>query len=226
MIMRELILSPSILGADYLKLGQQLRILDEAGAQYVHIDVMDGVFVPSISMGMPVIKSLRGGTNRIFDVHLMITEPARYAKEFAEAGADIVTFHLEACQDVAGTIEAFRKVGVKVGLAIKPQTPVEALYPYMSLIDMALVMTVEPGFGGQKLIPETLNKVHSLYEWCQEQKSDVDIQVDGGITLDNFEQAVHAGANILVAGTAVFRGDIRFNTRRFLMMEQELEKSE
>lgn len=224
--MRELILSPSILGADYLRLGQQLQILDEAGAQYLHIDVMDGIFVPSISIGMPVIKSLRGGTNRVFDVHLMITEPARFAKEFAEAGADIVTFHYEACVDVRGTIEAFKKTGVKVGLAVKPKTDVSVLYPYMREIDMALIMTVEPGFGGQKLIPETLHKVRMLRQWCEDNHVDVDIQVDGGITLENFGDAVYAGANILVAGTAVFRGDIRSNTKRFLMIEQEIEKGE
>lgn len=220
--MRELVLSPSILGADYLKLGEQLRILDEAGAQYVHIDVMDGVFVPSISVGMPVIKSLREGTSRIFDVHLMITEPVRYAKEFALSGADIITFHYEACEDVAATIQAFKKTGVKVGLAIKPKTDVSVLYQYMNDIDMALIMTVEPGFGGQKIIPQTLDKVRTLYEWCKEHHIKKDIQVDGGITLENFREALSAGANVVVSGSAVFRGDIAGNVRRFLMIEQEI----
>lgn len=222
--MRELVLSPSILGADYLKLGEQLRILDEAGAQYVHIDVMDGVFVPSISVGMPVIKSLREGTSRIFDVHLMITEPVRYAKEFALSGADIITFHYEACGDVAATIQAFKKTGVKVGLAIKPKTDVSVLYPYMNDIDMALIMTVEPGFGGQKIIPKTLDKVRTLYDWCKENHIKKDIQVDGGITLENFREALSAGANVVVSGSAVFRGDIAGNVRRFLMIEQEMDQ--
>lgn len=209
-----------------MRLGEQIRILDEAGAQYLHIDVMDGIFVPSISMGMPVIRSLRSGTNRILDVRLMITEPARYAKDFAEAGADIITFHYEACRNVEKTIAAFRQTGVKVGLAVKPETDIAVLYPYIDEIDMALVMTVEPGFGGQKLIPQTLDKVRTLHRWCEDHHADVDIQVDGGITLENFGEAVYAGANILVAGTAVFRGDIRSNTRRFLMIEQEIEKGE
>ncbi len=214
--MRELILSPSILGADYLSLREELQILDEAGAQYVHLDVMDGVFVPSISIGIPVIKSLRRGTERVFDVHLMITEPARYAKEFAETGADIITFHYEACADVEQTIEEFRKTGVKVGIALKPATDVSVLYQYMDKIDMALIMTVEPGFGGQKLIPETLEKVRSLRKWCDKNCPDMDIEVDGGITLENFGEAVDAGANVLVAGTAVFRGDIGSNVKKFL----------
>lgn len=217
--MRELILSPSILGADYLKLGEELKIIDEAGAKYVHLDIMDGVFVPSISFGMPVIKSIRRGTNRVFDVHLMITEPARFAKEFAEAGADIITFHYEACADVGKTIEAFRETGVGVGIAIKPSTDVSVLYPYMYDIDMALIMTVEPGFGGQKLIPETLDKVKTLRQWCDKNCPDMDIEVDGGITLDNFGEAVSAGANVIVAGTAVFKGDVRANVKRFLSQE-------
>ncbi len=214
--MRELILSPSILGADYLNLGEELKILDEAGAQYVHLDVMDGVFVPSISIGIPVIKSLRRGTGRVFDVHLMITEPARYAKEFAEAGADIITFHYEACADVDKTIEAFRKTGVKVGISVKPDTDVSVLYPYMDKVDMVLIMTVEPGFGGQKLIPKTVDKVRALRQWCDKNCPDMDIEVDGGITLENFHEAVEAGANVLVAGTAVFCGDIRSNVKSFL----------
>ena len=137
-----------------------------------------------------------------------------------------MTFHYEACQDPWGTIRAFRETGVKVGLAVKPKTDVGVLYPFMRDIDMALVMTVEPGFGGQKMIPETLDKVRTLYQWCRENRVDANIQVDGGITLDNFGEAIYAGANILVAGTAVFRGDIRYNTRRFLMIEQEIEKGE
>ena len=156
------ILAPSILAADFKELGQAIKTIEENGAEYLHYDVMDGIFVPSISFGMPVLASIRSCTKQVMDVHLMITEPIRYIKEFKEAGADLITIHLEACEDVAATIKAIREAGLKVGLSIKPATEAEAIRPYLDQIDMILVMSVEPGFGGQKFIPETLEKIRAV----------------------------------------------------------------
>lgn len=206
------ILSPSILAADYAILGDQIRQVKENGAQYLHIDVMDGNFVPSISIGFPVISSLKKSFDDIvFDVHLMIDEPIRYVERFAKSGADIITVHLEACSDVKQTLAAIRALGVKAGISVKPDTPVEEAYPYLPMLDMVLVMTVEPGFGGQKLIPHTLDKVHTLYSYIRSHSMSVDIEVDGGITVNTIKDAKKAGANVFVAGTAVFRGDIKSN---------------
>ena len=206
------ILSPSILAADYAILGDQIRQVKENGAQYLHIDVMDGNFVPSISIGFPVISSLKKSFDDIvFDVHLMIDEPIRYVERFAKSGADIITVHLEACSDVKQTLAAIRALGVKAGISVKPDTPVEEVYPYLPMLDMVLVMTVEPGFGGQKLIPHTLDKVHTLYSYIRSHSMSVDIEVDGGITVNTIKDAKKAGANVFVAGTAVFRGDIKSN---------------
>ncbi|MBO4477145.1 MAG: ribulose-phosphate 3-epimerase [Lachnospiraceae bacterium] len=206
------ILSPSILAADYAILGDQIRQVKENGAQYLHIDVMDGHFVPSISIGFPVISSLKKSFDDIvFDVHLMIDEPIRYVERFAKSGADIITVHLEACSDVKQTLAAIRALGVKAGISVKPDTPVEEVYPYLPMLDMVLVMTVEPGFGGQKLIPHTLDKVHTLYSYIRSHSMSVDIEVDGGITVNTIKDAKKAGANVFVAGTAVFRGDIKSN---------------
>lgn len=210
------ILSPSILAADFWKLGKQIKEVEEAGAQYLHIDVMDGVFVPSISFGMPVITSLRKSTDIFFDVHIMIVEPERYAAEFVKCGADMVTFHLEATQQVEETIGIIREAGAKVGISIKPDTPIEEVEPYLELVDMVLVMTVEPGFGGQKYIEKCTKKISDLRKKITDRQLSVDIQVDGGITIDNVHVVLEAGANVVVAGSAVFKNDITENVKAFL----------
>ena len=214
--MSKRILSPSILAADFARLGEQIKEADEAGAQYLHIDVMDGVFVPSISFGMPVIKTIRKVTDRIFDVHLMIVEPERYVKEFKECGADSITFHLEATQDADETIALIKSLVCRVGMSIKPKTPVEAVRKYLSKLDMLLVMTVEPGFGGQKYIPESTERVRQVRKMADEMGLDLDIQVDGGITVENAKIVLEAGANVIVAGSAVFGGSITENVKRYL----------
>ena len=209
-------LSPSILSADYTILGEQIRTMDEAGAQYVHIDVMDGKFVPSISIGLPVIKTIRKCTDRIFDVHLMIEEPIRYIDEFAEAGADIITVHAESCRHLDRTIDAIKEKGIIAGAALNPATPLSAIEYVLPKLDMVLVMTVNPGFGGQKLIPYTVDKVRDLRELVKKSGNKIDIEVDGGINLSNVQEVVDAGANIIVAGSAVFNGDIESNVKSFL----------
>lgn len=210
------ILSPSILAADFKILGQQIKDVDRAGAQYLHFDVMDGVFVPSISFGLPVLKSIRSASDIIYDVHLMIVDPIRYIKEFVDSGADIITFHLEAAEDPAAVIDEIHKYGKKAGMAIKPGTDVKELLPYLDKVDMILVMTVEPGFGGQKLIPETLEKIKSARELLNDKGLYADIQVDGGITKDNLNEVLEAGANVIVAGSSIFIGDIASNVTQFL----------
>ena len=210
------ILSPSILSADFCKLGEQIKEVELAGAKYLHIDVMDGIFVPSISYGMPVIRSIRKCSDIFFDVHLMIDRPERYLKEFAESGADLINFHLEATEDVKGTIAKIRGLGKKVGITMKPGTPAEAVKPYLELVDMVLVMTVEPGFGGQKLMPECLDKVKEIRKMITDRGLNADIEVDGGINVDNVELALESGANDIVAGSAVFKNDIAANVRNFL----------
>lgn len=210
------ILSPSILSADFWRLGEQIREIERTGVKYLHIDVMDGLFVPSISYGMPIIASLRKHTDLFFDVHLMIERPERYVKDFAESGADMINFHIEGTDRIGETIKAIRSYGKKVGIAIKPGTPVEEAESYLDLVDMVLVMTVEPGFGGQKLIPECLDKVVLMRRMVEERGLSTDIQVDGGIAIDNVERAVEAGANVIVAGSAVFKNDVTVNIEEFL----------
>ncbi len=210
------ILSPSILSADFCRLGEEINEVVQAGAQYIHVDVMDGIFVPSISYGMPVIKSIRKATNAVFDVHLMITEPGRYIKEFVESGADIITVHVEACRDTAETIRDIKSAGVKAAVALNPETPVEKVMPYLDEVDMVLVMSVHPGFGGQKFIPDVLDKARIIRNYFNENKMNTDIEIDGGINFDNAGQALDAGANILVAGSSVYRGNPAENTKRFL----------
>lgn len=209
-------LSPSILSADFSRLGEQIRELDEAGAQYVHIDVMDGMFVPSISFGMPVIKSIRECSERIFDVHLMIEEPIRYVGDFAEAGADLITVHAESCKHLDRTIDAIKEKGLLAGVALNPATPLSAISYILPKVDMVLIMTVNPGFGGQTLIPYTVDKVRDLKKLIDAQGLKTDIEVDGGINLSNVEEVMAAGANIIVAGSAVFNGDVTENVECFL----------
>ncbi len=208
------ILSPSILAADFCRLGEQIKEVERAGARYLHIDVMDGIFVPDISFGMPVIESIRNCSDIFFDVHLMIEKPERYIKAFVDCGSDMINFHVEATNDVAGTIGKIKFYGKKAGITIKPETPVEAVEPYLKQVDMVLVMTVEPGFGG--LMPECLEKVRRLRAMIDERGLRTDIEVDGGMRMENVDLALEAGANIIVSGSAVFRNKISDNVARFM----------
>ena len=219
----EYILAPSILAADFKILGEQMKATEENGAKYLHFDVMDGMFVPSISFGMPVLKSIRNATGQVMDAHLMVQEPVRYVEAFKDAGADIVTIHLEACRDLPATIEKIRSCGMKVGLSICPETEVSEVEPFLPGIDMLLVMSVHPGFGGQKFIPESLDKIRAIRKMIEDQGLSVDIQVDGGIYLSNVREVLDAGANIIVAGSAVFGGDPEKNTKEFMEILREYE---
>ena len=214
----EYILSPSILAADFGELAKQIRLTEENGAKYLHLDVMDGAFVPSISFGMPVIKSLRKISGQIFDVHLMIENPDRYLEDFKSAGADIITVHAEASKHLHRTVTKIKELGLRAGVSINPATPLSAIELVLSEVDMVLIMSVNPGFGGQKFIPFTLDKVRKL----REMSPDMNIEVDGGVNKDNAAELVRAGANILVAGTAVFSGNIAENTR--VMIERMYEE--
>ena len=219
----EYILAPSILAADFKNLGQEMKKTEENGARYLHFDVMDGMFVPSISFGMPVLASIKDGTSQTMDVHLMVQEPIRYVEAFQKAGADILTVHLEACEDVKATIDKIRECGMKVGLSICPESEAEALKPYLKEVDMILVMSVHPGFGGQKFIPESLEKIRKVREMIEEQGLSVDVEVDGGIYLTNVREVLDAGVNVVVAGSAVFKGEPEQNTKEFMEILKDYE---
>ena len=214
--MRNYVLSPSILAADFKVLGQEMKKTEENGAAYIHFDVMDGMFVPSISFGMPVLASIHDATEQFMDAHLMVQGPIRYVEAFQKAGADYVTVHLEACEDVKTTLDKIHACGMKAGLAVNPETDVKELVPYMEDVEMILIMSVQPGFGGQKFIPESLDKIREVRAMLNEKNLETDIQVDGGIYVENVREVLDAGANVIVAGSAVFRGDAGENTAKFM----------
>ena len=202
-------ISPSVLASDLSNLASEVAEIAAAGADMVHLDVMDGVFVTNMSFGMPIIESLRKKSDMVFDVHLMITKPEKYAKRFIDAGADILTFHLEACEDSGALLDEIRANGVKSALSIKPATPAEAVFPYLEKCDMILVMTVEPGYGGQSFMPEMLEKVRKIRAEIERRGLDIDIQVDGGLNPETAKLAREAGANVIVAGSSVFKAQDR-----------------
>lgn len=210
------ILAPSILSADFKNLGQEIKKTEDNGAKFLHFDVMDGLFVPSISFGVPVLKSIRSATDQVIDAHLMIQEPIRYIETFKDAGADYVTVHLEACENVEKTLEKIKECGMKAGLSICPETEVKEIIPYLEMVDLILIMGVHPGFGGQKLIPETFDRLRQVRQLLNERKLDLDVQVDGGVHLGNVGEVLDAGANVIVTGSAVFNGDVEANTRKFM----------
>lgn len=214
--MMNYVLSPSILAADFKVLGQEMKKTEENGAAYIHFDVMDGMFVPSISFGMPVLASIHDATEQFMDAHLMVQEPIRYVEAFQKAGADYVTVHLEACEDVKTTLDKIHACGMKAGLAVNPETDVKELVPYLEDMEMILIMSVHPGFGGQKFIPESLDKIREVRAMLNEKNLETDIQVDGGIYVENVREVLDAGANVIVAGSAVFRGDAGENTAKFM----------
>ena len=213
--------SPSILAADFANLEREIGTIKQAGAEYVHIDVMDGLFVPNISIGLPVLSCIRKVTDLTLDVHLMIEEPGRYIDDLAEVGADLITVHAEACKHLDRTIEAIKEKGLLAGVALNPATPLSAIEWILPKVDMVLIMSVNPGFGGQKLIPYTVEKVRALKKMIDEKGLKTDIEVDGGVNLENVTEVMDAGANIIVAGSAVFKGDIAENVERFLDVLKE-----
>ena len=220
------ILSPSLLSGNFAYLAPQFKELSESGVRWLHLDVMDGVFVPNISMGLTVSSSIRKATDLFFDTHLMIVDPIRYIKDFADAGADLINFHLEAAEDPEAVIREIRAVGKQAGITIKPGTPVEALRPFVNLVDLILIMSVEPGFGGQSYIPASTQKVADLRKMIDESGSRAKIEIDGGVTPKNAEEILLAGADILVAGSAVFKNSISENVKSFSEIFARIESGE
>ena len=215
------ILAPSILSADFAYLGDAVELVADKGAEYIHLDVMDGAFVPNISFGIPVIKSIRKCTDKAFDVHLMIEEPIRFIRDFADAGADIITVHYEACRHLDRTVQAIKECGCKAGVALNPATPAAVLEDIIGKPDMVLLMSVNPGFGGQSYIPYVTGKITKLRSMAEYRKLKLDIEVDGGVTCANVSELIKAGANVFVAGSAVFNGDAAENTEKFLKCFKE-----
>ncbi len=208
--------APSILSADFTQLQKDIDDVQKGGADYLHFDVMDGMFVPAISFGMPVLKCVAGKTELFLDVHLMIVEPERYIEEFIKDGANLVTVHLETLKEPEKVIKQIHALGAKAGLAINPETPAERIRPYLSMIDMALVMCVHPGFGEQAYLSSSDEKIAQIASWIREEDLHVDLEVDGGIKMENVERIAALGANVIVAGSAVFKGDVEENTREFI----------
>ena len=217
------ILAPSILSADFKILGEQIRETEKGGAQYIHFDIMDGMFVPSISFGMPVLSSIKNLTGQTIDAHLMVTEQVRLMEDFVKCGADILTVHYEACTDLKADIDCIHSLGAKAGVSVKPETPVDVLEPYLDQADMFLVMCVVPGFGGQTFLPGSIEKIRQLRAMLDARGMEKDIEVDGGIHHSNVTQVLDAGANVIVAGSAVYHGSVRDNTERFMEILKDYE---
>lgn len=218
-------LSPSILACDFNILGEQVAKAEASGAEYMHLDVMDGLFVPSISLGMPVISSLKKTSKAVFDTHLMINEPIRYIEEFVKAGSDIITVHVEACNDVVATLNKIKSFGIKAGVVINPETPVSTILPYIDMVDMILLMSVHPGFGGQSYIDEVTPKIIETRKLINASGRNIELEVDGGVKISNVNTVLEAGADVIVAGSAVFGGDINANVKGFLSAFENFERA-